>query len=39
MKRIFKTAGCFIATAMLSVGATAQTANGGIDTKMLGELK
>ena len=39
MNRIFKTAGCFIATALLSVGATAQTANGGIDAKMLNELK
>ena len=39
MKRFFKTASCLIATALLSVGATAQTANGGIDTKMLNELK
>ena len=37
MNRIFKTAGCFIATALLSVGAAAQT--GGIDAKMLNELK
>ena len=39
MNRIFKTAGCFIATALLSIGATAQTNNGGIDAKMLNELK
>ena len=39
MKRFFKTASCLIATALLSVGATAQTANGGIDAKMLNELK
>ena len=39
MNRIFKTASCLIATALLSVGATAQTANGGIDAKMLNELK
>ena len=39
MNRIFKTAGCFIATALLSIGAIAQTNNGGIDAKMLNELK
>ena len=39
MNRIFKTASCLIATALLSAGATAQTAGGGIDAKMLNELK
>lgn len=38
MNKTFKLAGCFIA-AMLSAGATAQTANGGIDADMLKELK
>ena len=39
MNRIFRTASCFIATTLLAVGATAQTANGGIDADMLKELK
>ena len=38
MNRILKTASCFIATALLSAGATAQTAAGGIDAKTLKEL-
>ncbi len=38
MNRILKTASCFIATALLSAGATAQTASGGIDAKTLKEL-
>lgn len=38
MNRTFKLAGCIIAV-MLSAGATAQTANGGIDAGMLNELK
>ena len=38
MNRIFKLAGCIVA-AMLSAGAAAQTANGGIDAGMLNELK
>ena len=39
MNRIFRTASCFMTTALLSIGVTAQTANGGIDAKMLNELK
>ena len=38
MNRILKTASCFIAPALLSAGATAQTAAGGIDAKTLKEL-
>ena len=38
MNRILKTASCFIATALLSAGATAQTAAGGINAKTLKEL-
>ena len=39
MNRVFKKASCFVATVLLSAGAVAQTANGGIDAKMLNELK
>ena len=39
MNKIFKTAGCIIATAFLATGATAQTANGGIDSKTLNEIR
>ena len=38
MNRILKTAGCFIATALLSAGVNAQTAAGGIDAKTLKEI-
>ena len=39
MNKIFKTACCIIATAFLATGATAQTANGGIDSKTLNEIR
>ena len=39
MNKFFKTAGCIIATAFMATGATAQTANGGIDSNTLNEIR
>ena len=39
MNKFFKTAGCIIATAFMTAGATAQTVNGGIDSNTLNEIR